>query len=133
MSNSVADCGQIVAKQNGEPGSAANAVTKQRILTYLVTYAFLLVVLSRLLPAGDRVVDYVVGLPVLILAVVWCHFDAKGRGLVLRPLMKFCLIFLFVIAFPIYVFQTQGVRGFKTLNFTAISIAAGAALLLRYF
>ena len=111
-----------------------HSIAKRRILIYLLVYDVLLAVICNFMPKDDRVLDYVIGLPVLIPILIWCHLDAKDRHHRIGILMKLSLIFLFVLAFPLYIFQTQGLSGFKTFTF-ATFFASGTIvlLLLRYF
>jgi hypothetical protein len=107
---------------------------KRRILIFLLAYDAALVGMWNFMPKDDRILDFLVGLPILIPVVIWCHLDAKERKQTIGVFMKLGLIFLFVLAFPIYIFQTQGPGGFKTLSF-ATFFASGTAvvLLLRVF
>ncbi|MAD79395.1 MAG: hypothetical protein QF918_11905 [Pirellulaceae bacterium] len=107
---------------------------KRRVLIFLLAYDVSLAVIRNFMPEDDRVLDYVVGLPVLIPVIIWCHIDAKERKHKIGIFMKLSLVFLFVIAFPIYIFQTQGPSGFKTFTF-AIFFTSGTVVLLflRFF
>ena len=83
----------------------------------------------NLIPKDDRLLNFLISLPVLIPVVIWCHLDAKEREQPIGVLMKLGLLFLFVLAFPIYTLQTQGPRGFKTFSFTTF-FASGTAVVL---
>ena len=74
--------------------------------------------------------NYVVGLPLLFLAVVWCHTDADEREHRMGRMMFFSLLLVFVLAFPIYVIHTRGLHGLKTLLLAAIFVAAMATCML---
>jgi len=111
-----------------------HATAKRRIVVFVIAYNVSLAVICNFMPKDDQVLDYVIGLPVLIPILIWCHFDAKERKRKIGILMKLSLIFLFVLAFPIYTYQTQGTNGFKTLTFV-IFFTSGTVvlLLLRFF
>ncbi len=68
-----------------------------------------------------------VGLPMLILAIIWCYADAEVRDYRIGKITRLGLVMFFIIAFLIYVFRTRGLRGFKTLGLTALFVAAMAA------
>ncbi len=110
------------------------SLAKRRILIFLIAYDAALVGIWNLMPKDDRLLDFLIGLPILIPVVIWCHIDAKERKHTIGIFMKLGLVFLFILAFPIYVLQTQGPGGFKTLSFTTF-FASGTAvvLLLRVF
>lgn len=112
---------------------ADHAIAKQRILIFLLVYDASLAVMRNFMPKDDQVLDYVIGLPVLIPILIWCHLDAKERNHTIGILMKLCLVFFFVVAFPIYTFQTQGLRGFKTFTFVAFFTSGTIVLLLLRF
>jgi len=76
------------------------------------------------LPEQGTVLYSVVGLPILILAIVWCQADADERGRRISKPMKVCPVLFFMPAFPIYIFQTRGLSGFKTLFRTAMLAVA---------
>lgn len=100
---------------------------KRRILIWLLIYSALLGVLSVFLPQEDTMLSFLVGCPLLILAVVWCHTDADERGHTIGRLMNFGLVFFFVLVFPIYIIRTRGMDGITTLFLTALFVAAMAA------
>jgi hypothetical protein len=102
---------------------------KRRILMLLLGYSALLGILSAFLPEEDAVVDFVVGLPLLILALVWCQTDANERGHRMGGLMKFSLVLLFGFAFPIYLLQTRGLHAVKTLLLTVLLVVGMLACL----
>lgn len=110
------------------------SIGKRRILFFLLAYDVSLAVICNFMPKDDRVLDYVIGLPVLIPVLIWCHLDAKERNHKIGIIMKLSLVFLFVLAFPIYIFQTQGPSGFKSLTFATFFASGTVVLLLvRFF
>lgn len=72
---------------------ADHAIAKQRILIFLLVYDASLAVMRNFMPKDDQVLDYVIGLPVLIPILIWCHLDAKERNHTIGILMKLCLVF----------------------------------------
>ena len=91
------------------------AAKKRRIVLMLLAYSAMLGVISCFLPAEDTPLDFIVGLPFLILGISWCFIDAGEREHRIGRLMKFALVLLFIVGFPVYVFQTRGVRGLRTI------------------
>lgn len=100
------------------------AITKRRILVGSLVYAAIVGLLVDALPEDAPVVDFFVGLPLLILAVAWCLTDADERDHRIGSVMRVALVFLFVLAFPLYVFQTRGLWGIKTLALAGLWIVA---------
>jgi hypothetical protein len=112
------------------PSSDDFAKRKQRIMIMLLGYAVLLglvyaVVWGEEGPVeDDPAVDFVVFLPLLILSVLWCHADANERNHRIGRFMGLALVFLFGVAFPIYLFRTRGISGFKTLGLATLFATA---------
>ncbi len=125
--------GQPISNAEGKP-VFNYSLAKRLILVFLLAYDAALVAMWNFMPKDDRLLDFLVSLPVLISVVIWCHVDAKEREHTIGVFMKLGLLFLFVLAFPLYILQTQGPRGFKTLAFTTF-FASGTAVvvLLRFF
>jgi hypothetical protein len=70
------------------------------------------------------VINFLVGLPALVLAISWCHVDADEQEYAMGKLMRLSLIFIFGLAFPIYILRTRGFVGFKTLGLALLFVAA---------
>jgi len=100
------------------------AVKKRRILMLLLAYSAILGVISVFLVEEDRVLDFIVGLPLLILAISWCFTDAAERDHRIGRVMRLLLILLFILGLPIYLLQTRGIRAFKTFGLTVLLVAA---------
>lgn len=64
-------------------------------------------------------------LPIALLftALLWCHFDAMDRGFRISNDLKICLVLLFAVAFPYYVFRSRGWAAFKTFGGTLLVVA----------
>lgn len=88
---------------------------KRSVLLKLLAYSGLIGIISALFPNTKGVLDYLFGLPALVLGITWCHLDANQREYSLGKLMRLGLIFMFVIVFPFYLFRTRGLKGITTL------------------
>ncbi len=103
------------------------AARKRRLILALLIYSVGLGGISVFLPEDDRQADFLLGLPYLILGVSWCFADARERGHRISRGMQLVLVVFFVIGFPIYLFETRGLRGFKTLASALLLLLAMAA------
>ena len=81
----------------------------------LLAYSAILGVIVCFLPEEDNALEFIVGLPLLLLGVSWCFIDAGERDHRIGRVMGFALVLLFVVAFPLHVFQTRGVRALQTI------------------
>lgn len=88
---------------------------KRRIVLMLLAWSPILGIISPFLPEETTTLDYVVGLPLLILGISWCFTDADERDHRIGLLMKSILVFMFAAGLPIYLLQTRGIRGFKSI------------------
>ncbi len=62
----------------------------------------------------------------LVMALAWCLYDAREQNYRMSRLMRYALVILFFVAFPVYIFRTRGfVPGIKLL---ILSILFGGAL-----
>jgi len=100
---------------NPEADAVDYAARKRRIVWMLLIYSAGVGAISLFLPEEDRQTDFLLGLPYLIFGVSWCFADARERNHRIGKLMQLVLVLFFVIGFPIYLFQTRGLRGFQTL------------------
>jgi hypothetical protein len=100
---------------------------KRRVLLMLLGYSGLLGVISVFRPEENPLRDFVLGLPILLMAVKWCSLDARQHNFVLTKLIQVCLVLIFILAFPLYIFQSRGVGGVKTLVQTGLFAAAMVA------
>ena len=91
------------------------AAKKRRVILMLLAYSAILGVISCFLPEEDTPLYFIVILPLLILGISWCFIDADEHEHRIGRLMKHALVLLFIVSFPVYVFQTRGVRGVKTI------------------
>ena len=91
------------------------AAKKRRVVMLLLVYSAILGILFCFLPEEDTPIDFIVTLPLLILAISWCFTDAAERDHRIGPRMRLLLILLFIVGLPIYLFQTRGIGAIKTL------------------
>jgi len=103
------------------------AAKKRRIILMLLAYSAIYGVLCIFLPNEDSPLDFLAVLPMLILSVSWCFLDATEHDYRIGRLMVLTLVLLFIVGFPIYVFRTRGIRGFKTLLLTTCLAAVMVA------
>lgn len=68
--------------------------------------------------------DFITSLPIFVLTIVWCFNDAAEREHHIGRPMQLLFLFFFMIALPIYLFQTRGVGAFKSLGLTLLFVAA---------
>lgn len=111
---------------------------KRRIIILLIAYSAILGVIDCFRMEGDKGLDLVLSLPALILAITWCYWDASERGHRIGRMTKLTLILMFMVGFPIYLFQTRGWGAFKALGmtlllFVAMFICEQAAIYLTMF
>jgi hypothetical protein len=110
--------------------TSSYAGRKYRILLMLLAYAGLIGIVSIVLPVDSRGLNFIFGLPGLILSATWCYIDANQHGYTIGRFMRLGLLFLFAIAFPIYIFQTRGLAGIKTLALAVLFAATMAVCAL---
>jgi hypothetical protein len=97
---------------------------KRRILLTLLAYATVIGAITQFLPEDDRVLNFLIGIPITVLAYNWCQLDAKQRGYTIGRYTSVFLILLFVIAFPILMLRTRGLRGLWTLTLSTLFAAS---------
>lgn len=116
---------QLEPAEEAENAESADYRLKKRwIVKVLLGYSVMLGIASCFLPEEDTPLDFVLGLPLLILGVSWCFMDAAERSHRIGPLMKLTLILLFIAGFPIYLFQTRGIVAFKTFTLALLLLGA---------
>ena len=96
----------------------------------LLAYSAIFGVICIFLPDEDSPLDFIAGLPFLIMSIAWCFIDADEHDHQIGRLMKLVLVLLFIVGFPIYIFQTRGIRGIKTLALATCLVAVMAACAL---
>jgi hypothetical protein len=102
------------------------AVRKRRVVWMLLAYSAILGVIMYFLPDEETPGDFIIGLPILILGIWWCYIDAEERGDRIGGLLRWVLVLLFFVGFPVYVFRSRGVRGYATIGFTLLLAGAMA-------
>ncbi len=117
-----------VEDAKSEP-SVDYAAKKRRVVMLLLAYSAILGIISCFLPEEDTPLDFIVGLPLLILGISWCFTDAAERDHRIGRLTKLLLILLFIVGLPIYLFQTRGIGAIKTLALAMVLVGAMCACL----
>ena len=127
---------EILENLNVEPDSnlatlqsVDYARKKHRILSMLLGYSALsgvFLVISLLLNPEDKpsLMNIVIQIPSIALMLWWCLVDADQHNHRVGKIMRIGLILLPIVAFPIYIFQTRGIAGFKTLLLAVLFLAA---------
>jgi len=100
------------------------AEKKRRIIKMLFAYSVIVGVVTVFLPEEDPFLDLVIGLPLLGLTMSWCFADADERDRQIGGFTKGLLVLIFFLGFPLYVFQSRGIKGFKTLCLAILLVAA---------
>jgi hypothetical protein len=101
---------------------------KRNILIALLLYVACLGGIGVFLPENpsvDRLL-FVLGIPTLFVLLAWCHCDARERCYEMSMPMRICLVLLFAVAFPIYVFKSRGLGGFKAIGLAILFTCAMA-------
>jgi len=129
---------ELPPKQSSISNSHDYAKQKRAMLVWLCIYSGILGPIMVFMPEQETMLDTLVSLPLLVLGIAWCHFDARQRNFRLGRAWTLFLVFLSIIAFPAYISRTRGIRGIKTILKAIIllifmlgcMIAAGFATLL---
>ena len=100
------------------------AAKKRRILWALFIVATLIGVWVGYFPDLDGSTEVAMNLALLIPALWWCFTDADQRGFRLGAIHSIFLVLAFVIAFPVYLFRTRGIGGFRALGVTVLCALA---------
>lgn len=108
-----------VEESESEP-SGDYAAKKRRIAMLLIAYSAIMGILICFISENNKLLEFIVGLPVLILGISWCFTDAAQRNHRIGSLGKLLLILLFIVGLPIYLFQTRGIGAIKPLAFAMV-------------
>ncbi len=93
---------------------------KRLIVILLLVYSVISGSLSYFIPEEDRLLDYLSILPTLFLAFYWCTTDAAERDYEIGVGTKLLLILLLGIGLPVYLLQTRGLSGFKSIGWALL-------------
>jgi hypothetical protein len=67
-----------------------------------------------------QVTEWFFSLLFLFLILGWCHYDALDKGYRISKHMRVFLVLFYPLAFPIYLFKSRGLGGFKSLMFAIL-------------
>ena len=81
-------------------------------------------VISGWCPDYNVIIDFIICVPFLFLNYAWCHYDALEQGYFMSKIMRICIVLFLFVAFPVYIFKTRGLGGFKTLGFSLLFVGA---------
>ncbi len=98
--------------------------TKRRILMFLFAYAAALGAIVCFLPEDGDVLEFIVGLPLLILGIWWCHTDAAQHAFEIGRFTRLLLFLVFFLGLLLYFFQTRGIRGVFPLAYSILLVGA---------
>jgi hypothetical protein len=117
-----------------DTGAEAKAVDfaakKRRVVWMLFGYSAILGMMASFLPEEETPGDFIVGIPFLILGIWWCFLDAEERGERIGGLLRWVLVLLFFVGFPVYIFRSRGVSGFVTLSYSLLVIGGMGLFML---
>jgi len=74
----------------------------------------------------EQLISFIGGALGSFFVFLWCYFDALERQYPLSKTMKICLVAIAAIAFPVYVFRSRGLAGFKTLGWAILFLLLAA-------
>lgn len=97
---------------------------KNRTLKWLLSYSVVVGAVGFFFPEDDWTLDVIIEFPTVILMNHWCYLDASERSRRLSTLTKLALVFAFFLAFPIYLFRTRGLAGFRALALSMLFFVA---------
>ena len=103
---------------------------KRRILQFLLAYSGLLGVIGCLHPEENERLNFLLGLPGLLLGNMWCYADAAERGRRIGRPTKLLLVFMFIVGLPVHLIQTRGIGAVKSFGWLLLFIAAMFACML---
>ena len=108
-----------------EPEAETGSCREQKkfFLASLLIYAACFGGVVAFVPEDSTIEDalsYVSAFVSVFLALGWCHYDAIERHCFLSRSMRICLVVCFGLAFPIYLFKSRGLGGFKALAFSGL-------------
>ncbi|APZ91714.1 hypothetical protein [Fuerstiella marisgermanici] len=131
LSDSVDESGDEPSS-NEPAGETDLHAQKRRILIWLLVWSAIMGVVAMFEDEtqADPVVDLLLGLPFVILGIYWCRTDAAERGHYIGVPMSACLVLMFVLGLPIYLFQTRGLKGILSLGWLLLYLIAMAASLI---
>lgn len=118
-----ASAGEIHTDRFETNTGAQSAAKKQRIIFWLFVYHAAVGFIEGLSSIDDPMLTFLFTVPIYIMVLSWCYADANERGRQLSKGESTSLILFFIVAFPIYLFRTRGIRGFQTLMLSLLVMA----------
>lgn len=108
------------------------SLRKRRILFMLLGYSALLGVflvigfIFNIFNPEDQPnpMNIVIQIPSIALTFWWCLVDADQHDHTMGKIMRIGLILATIVAFPIYIFRTRGIAGFRTLLLAVLFLVA---------
>ena len=88
-----------------------HAWRKRRIVLLLLIYSAFLGIIMCFVPEESTSLDFLIGLPFLILGIAWCFIDASERDHRIGRLTKLALVLFFVVI-PQFIFLLQPLTSF---------------------
>ncbi len=112
-------------------GGAKLRAKKRRILIWLLVWAAVIGIATWFEDEtqADPLLDFVMGLPFVVLGIYWCRTDAVERDHYIGVPMSACLILCFALGLPLYLFQTRGLKAFISVGWLLMFLAAMCASL----
>ena len=111
---------QLIKDDLVQSKSKDNFAKVKRLLLVLIVINSLLLGVIVGVVADQENIDfyYFYGIPIFIMTLIWCHFNAYSLGYRIGIHLKVLLIIFFYAGFPIYLFQAGGFKSFfKAMSF----------------
>ena len=123
MSHGVANGGRIEAEGARPDGTGG---VRRRKWLYLAAILVLVAVFAGLDmltyegSSGELLLRLLGAISYGVLVYMWCRADALERGFRLRILLSACIILLYPVGVPVYLFKSRGVQGFRALGLAVL-------------
>ncbi len=95
---------------------------KKRTIIIMLVYAVFLGAFGAYNPQGAMILASILALPFIVLAIMWCYYDAEARGYARIRTMLMGLILVFGIAYLFYLFRTRGRGAWKTIGLSLLLV-----------
>lgn len=91
------------------------AKAKRRRLIWMLGLAVAAGIASAVFADAERELQLLEGVAIAALVASWCQVDARERGGTIGKLQFVAIILFALIALPVYLVRTRGVRGFLSI------------------